>query len=124
LAPLFDGQRVADLAVVHLAGLERQVQRDDLVRVVRCGDLRQATANYGKWYARGPNDVHPHVLSRRVTADYVSYAECALLLSVSERTVRQMVADDELPAVRVRGQVRIPIAALRNLPPFDPDEDV
>ncbi|HZO87319.1 MAG TPA: helix-turn-helix domain-containing protein [Chthonomonadaceae bacterium] len=43
----------------------------------------------------------------------VSVAEAARLLSVSERTIRRMIADDRLPAVRITSDaVRIARASL------------
>jgi excisionase family DNA binding protein len=45
----------------------------------------------------------------------ISRREVAKTLSVSVATVRRLIADGVLPAVRVRGQVRIPIEAVRKI---------
>ena len=43
---------------------------------------------------------------------YVTLTEAALTLSVSERTIRRLIAKGDLRAWRVGGQLRIPAAEL------------
>jgi excisionase family DNA binding protein len=45
----------------------------------------------------------------------ISKREAAQTLSISVRGVERMIADGHLPAVRVRGAVRIPIEAIRKI---------
>jgi excisionase family DNA binding protein len=50
--------------------------------------------------------------------DFLSLAEAALELGVSQLTIYRMVRDGQLPAVRVRQSIRIPADALRCLPSY------
>jgi excisionase family DNA binding protein len=45
----------------------------------------------------------------------VGKREAAEALSISVRGVERLIAEGTLPAVRVRGSVRIPVAALRSI---------
>jgi excisionase family DNA binding protein len=47
----------------------------------------------------------------------VGKREAAEALSISVRSVERMIASKSLPAVRVRGAVRIPVTALLSLIP-------
>jgi excisionase family DNA binding protein len=45
----------------------------------------------------------------------ISKRETAKALSVSVRSVERLIADGSLPAVRIRGQVRIPVGAVEQI---------
>lgn len=45
----------------------------------------------------------------------ISKREAAKALSVSVRSVERLIADGTLPAVRIRGQVRIPVVAVEQI---------
>ncbi len=50
--------------------------------------------------------------------DFLSLAEAAQELGVSQLTVYRMVRDGQIPAVRVRQSIRIPADALERLPSY------
>jgi excisionase family DNA binding protein len=45
----------------------------------------------------------------------ISKRDTAAALAISVRGVERMIADGDLPAVRVRGAVRIPVAAVKKI---------
>lgn len=47
------------------------------------------------------------IMPEKLTKPLYSIAEAAKLLSVSDETIRRMIQDGELNAVKVRGQWRI-----------------
>jgi excisionase family DNA binding protein len=57
---------------------------------------------------------------------FITIAEAAVRLGVSEKTVRRWIRDGKLPAVRMGSQIRIPLGALLHfigsLPPAQPPQ--
>ena len=49
----------------------------------------------------------------------VSVDEASIALGVARTTVYQAIRDGSMPAIRVRGRIRIPTAALRRLLQLD-----
>ena len=54
-------------------------------------------------------------MGEKVRSKLVSKSQAAAMLSVSERTIDRMLARDELPSMKLGGQVRIPEAAVTQL---------